>query len=302
MILILGSSDIHSDRVRQKIEARGKQVVCFDTRTFPTQTRISFTEAGEGWIQTPELPNRIPFSDIDAVYWYCYEGLSLPSHQDVAYRFFVQQELEAALGSLWRNLDTYWVNPATAIELHRFKPHQLSILKSAGFRVPETLITNDPEKLVAFYEAHQRHAIVKPLAGSAIAHKLTDQDMAPDALSRLSALPVQCQEFIPGVDIRVHVIEDELFITEVHTDTEHYKTDQAMRILPAALPASVEDQCRRLARTLGLRLTGIDLRRTPDDEYVFFEANPSPLFMIYEDRSGLKISDCLADTLVRGGS
>jgi glutathione synthase/RimK-type ligase-like ATP-grasp enzyme len=54
-----------------------------------------------------------------------------------------------------------------------------------------------------------------------------------------------------------------------------------------------------MADSLGLVLSGIDLRRTPDDEYYCFEINPSPGFIFYERNTGQPISEAVARLLRR---
>ena len=44
--------------------------------------------------------------------------------------------------------------------------------------------------------------------------------------------------------------------------------------------------------------TGIDFRLTPDGRYVFLEANPNPMFLGFEDRCGLPLTDALANLLL----
>jgi len=46
-------------------------------------------------------------------------------------------------------------------------------------------------------------------------------------------------------------------------------------------------------------LSGVDLRRTPDDQYYCFEINPSPGFIFYERAAGQPISEAVAP-LVKG--
>jgi glutathione synthase/RimK-type ligase-like ATP-grasp enzyme len=43
--------------------------------------------------------------------------------------------------------------------------------------------------------------------------------------------------------------------------------------------------------------SGIDVRRTPEGEYVFLEGNPCPMFIHFERQTGYPISDRLADLL-----
>ena len=46
---------------------------------------------------------------------------------------------------------------------------------------------------------------------------------------------------------------------------------------------------------LGLSFSGIDLKRTPQDDWYCFEVNPSPGYSYFEEQTGQRI----ADTLVR---
>jgi glutathione synthase/RimK-type ligase-like ATP-grasp enzyme len=48
---------------------------------------------------------------------------------------------------------------------------------------------------------------------------------------------------------------------------------------------------------LGLVFTGIDFRRTPEGQYVFFEANPSPFFSVFEDCTGYPVTQSLVELL-----
>jgi glutathione synthase/RimK-type ligase-like ATP-grasp enzyme len=66
------------------------------------------------------------------------------------------------------------------------------------------------------------------------------------------------------------------------------------------LPPDLKVQCLRLARSLGLVWSGIDLRRTPDGAYYCFEVNTSPGFVFFENQTGQRIGDALADMLCAG--
>jgi hypothetical protein len=53
-----------------------------------------------------------------------------------------------------------------------------------------------------------------------------------------------------------------------------------------------------IAERLHLLWTGMDLRLQPDGQYVLFEANPSPMFLGFEERSGLPLSGALLEILL----
>jgi hypothetical protein len=55
--------------------------------------------------------------------------------------------------------------------------------------------------------------------------------------------------------------------------------------------------CRRVSATLGLPVTGIDPRVTPEGEWYCFEANPSPAFTYYESSTGQPIGRSVAALL-----
>ena len=67
---------------------------------------------------------------------------------------------------------------------------------------------------------------------------------------------------------------------------------------PSAVPPDLAARCVRLTVALGLPVAGIDLRRTPDDEWICFEVNPSPGFTAYEEVTGQPIAAAIADLLL----
>ena len=61
-------------------------------------------------------------------------------------------------------------------------------------------------------------------------------------------------------------------------------------------PQEVE-QVAGIMRVLGLRWTAIDWRRDAAGEYYFLEANPSPMFIAFEQHSAYPILDTLIDAM-----
>ena len=82
------------------------------------------------------------------------------------------------------------------------------------------------------------------------------------------------------------------------TDVLDFRRDPNAKINPIDLPSAVAKDCFSLAKTLGLVFSGIDIRRTPNGEYVFLEGNPSPMFIYFEKVTGYPISDRLVDLLL----
>ena len=65
------------------------------------------------------------------------------------------------------------VNRASAMASNGSKPYQAQLIARAGFAVPETLVTNDPELVRAFFAQHGR-VVYKSVSGSrSIVQELT---------------------------------------------------------------------------------------------------------------------------------
>ena len=302
MILIIGAPDeAHSAFIYEKLCRLDEPVAYFDTRRFPAETRIAFEpeDSTRGFLKpnTPAAP--IALSDIRAVYWRYFMGIAAGHQNDPFLHEMATRETESLIGSLFRAMDErcLWVNTPGAIEMHRYKGYQLAKLSRAGLRIPHTLMTNDPDAVRDFYERMHKQVIYKPVRGGAHTAKLADEDLKPERLAELAKAPVQFQEMIPGVDTRAYLIGDDIFAAEIRARSLDFREDPDAAIVPVELPDAVLADCRTLVRELDLKFSGIDIRKTPDGEYVFIEGNPSPMFMHFEHQSKYPISDRLVDLL-----
>lgn len=303
--MILGNAEeVHAACIYEKIHQRGGRAFYFDSRMFPTSIRLGFQPEvpKAGFIQSDSGAERIPLSEIRSVYWRYFMGISTEHLEEPFLREMAQREIQSSIGSLFRNLDALWVNSPQAIDEHFYKGYQLRLMAEAGIRVPKTLITNDPESLLAFYEAQNREVIFKPVAGGAHTEKLAEADFSDERLNELSKSPVQFQEFVPGMDIRVYVIGTHAFAAEIQSAVLDFRNDPGAPIVPITLPDSVIEDCFTVKKALGYQFTGIDIRRTPDGEYVFLEGNPSPMFIHFENTSGYPLSDTLVKLLMEGAA
>jgi len=183
------------------------------------------------------------------------------------------------------------------------KPFQLGLIAAAGFAVPETLVTTDPAAAKAFLAQHQR-LVYKSVSGVRSIVSTLDADDAT-RLDGVSTGPVQLQRWVDGRDVRVHVVGDRWFATEVESDAPDYRyaglTGRSVRLAACQLPAEIGRRLVALTRHLGLLVSGVDLRRTLDGTWVCFEVNPSPGFSFYEECTGQPIAAAIADLLVGGG-
>lgn len=176
------------------------------------------------------------------------------------------------------------------------KPYQAQLIKQYGLRVPETLITNDPEAVLAFQREHGTLIYKSMSAVRSIVHALGEDDLA--RLDLIRWCPVQFQALVPGTDVRVHVVDGEVFATEIVSDMIDYRyarrSGGSAELRATELPDETADRCVRLAHGLGLPFAGIDLKITPDGEVYCFEVNPSPAYSFYQANTDQPIAEALA--------
>lgn len=192
-------------------------------------------------------------------------------------------------------------NRVSATASNGSKPYQSQFIRDAGFSTPPTLITNDPQEVSNFFSIHKR-VIYKSISSiRSIVRELSADDLPQ--LEKVRVLPTQFQAFIPGTNIRVHVVGHEVFATEVETEAVDYRyagrDDISVSMRAIKLPAEIEERCIRLSEQISLPLCGIDLKLTPAGEYYCFEVNPSPAYTYYQDYTEQPIAQAIARWLAQ---
>jgi hypothetical protein len=219
-----------------------------------------------------------------------------PSFHDLVQKsFFLHETLNA-----WLELaDCHVVNRTRPSTSNVSKPYQAQWIRKAGFRIPATLITNDPAAAKEFLRRHGR-VIYKSISSvRSIVQELTPPKVAE--LDRIRCLPTQFQAHMSGVDVRVHVVGENTFATRVRTEAVDYRYAQRdgldVEMKPFVLPEPVAARCRTLSQMMELPFCGIDLKLTPEGEYYCFEVNPSPAYSYYQESAGQPIAQALVSYL-----
>jgi len=194
------------------------------------------------------------------------------------------------------------LNRPAAGRSNHSKAYQLGLIAQAGFEVPDTLVTTDPDCALAFVREHGRLAY-KALSGiRTIVATLGPGDEG--RLDGVSAGPVQFQAYVDGLDVRVHVIGEQWFACAVRSAATDYRYAAAqgdsIELSELEIPPDVGRRIVEMVRGLGLRFAGVDLRLTPTEKWVCFEVNPSPGFPFYEDHTNHPIAATVANELISG--
>lgn len=298
-ILVLGSSeDVHAAHIKDALEKAGASVDYLDTRLFPTQLRISWQpDTQVGYLILPG-GRKLNLHDIKSVFWRNFSGVEIPSLKDSYQQYIAQRDAMSALRSLIQACPARWVNSWQAYQFHQEKPLQLSQVKHIGVTIPATVITNDPQQVIEFAQAREK-LIFKPVYGGAHTQFVTETHLEPRRLNlALSISPVTLQEYISGTNIRSYVIGNSVYAAEIRSNSLDFREDSQAELIPVELSEFVRRQCLAITQALMLEWTAIDWRLKPTGEYVFLEANPSPMFLHFEQRTGFPITQELIHLLM----
>ena len=314
VVLILApATDDHAQVVAAEIARQGGEVETLDLAAFPQAAGLSIRYDCCS-MRSYELAldgRRISLDRLTSAWWRRpgYPKVS-PAIFRESHRLFAANEADQAMGGLWPSLDVFWVNEPKRDEVAHRKPLQLRVAQDVGLSIPDTLITNEPDEARLFLDRHgYRNVIFKSFSATPTEWRETRLVGEPELrlLDNVRYAPVIFQEYIEAVyDVRITVVGSELFAAAIHARETAYPVDFRMdmshaTVEPVDLPVDVQAGLLDLMSRLGLVYGAIDVRRTPDDRWVFLEVNPAGQWLFIETLTGQPISRALASTLIRGG-
>lgn len=304
MILVCGGlADIVTELVCARLEHLRYAYRLLDLGRYPDGYTIAWTwehDVPAGTIRGPDWT--LNLGEIRGVF-IRYVGMDghapltsiQPALADVAVA-----EAQTGLAALVEHLPCPVANRAAGSTSNHSKPYQALLIREAGLQTPRTLITSDPEAARDFYDTCGGDVIFKSLSGvRSIVRRMEPRDL--ERLHHLRTGVAQFQAYLPGDNIRVHTVGDDLFATRVHSGAVDYRyarqQGSTVEMEPTTLPPPIAAACHGLAAKMRLIIAGIDLKQTPDGEFYCFEVNPSPAFAFYEQRTGQPISEALVEVL-----
>lgn len=208
------------------------------------------------------------------------------------------------------------INRPSAIEFVNPKMFQLFIAKKVGFRIPDTICSNDPNQVRDFFSHTSGRMIAKqhiPYAwrtkAGAIAFTGTSRVMADQLSSDFSIAgsPLTYQEHLDmRSELRVVIFGRSVFAIEQHRNATKIGnfTDVRWEKLEAKR-YEIEDDLRGLLfdymREMNLNYAAFDVAVTMEGEYVFLESNECGQFLYLEECDpSIPILDAFCKYLVSG--
>lgn len=303
MILLWGvPGDSPTVMVWRALLQMGADVAFLDQRAvLDTQVELSVSDSVTGLLQVGD--ETIDLGDVSAIYLRPYESSKLPSLKEAesgGSEWGHALKVEDILLSWIDITPALVVNRPTAMADNMSKPYQAAQIRAHGFATPDTLITTDPEAVLEFWERHGT-VIYKSISNvRSIVSRLTAEHL--DYLEDIAWCPTQFQAYVPGIEYRVHVVEDKIFACEIASTGDDYRyaivSNGQTQMRAYELPEDCAALCRTLAASMELTVAGIDLRRTPDGVWYCLEVNPSPGFSFFQAGTNQPIDEAIAHLLM----
>ncbi len=318
VLVLTQQLDFHADIVIAELNRRSIPVVRFDTADFPLRaTLIAYSQAGS-WNGAIVTAHRtIAFDQIASIWYRRPTPFELDPTLSPSGQQFASAEARMALGGLLRSVDCLWVNHPEKMVSADYKPYQLKMAGECGLEIPASLITNDPEAVLDFFERCKGEMIYKTMSGGMIVaesgevvsvytSRVTQEDLRDEG-SRVPYTACLFQKLVPKkVELRITVVGEHVFPAEIsYTHPERAAVDwrtayQDLQYGIHELPTGIHRKCLELVHKLGLSFAAIDIFVTPDDRYVFLEVNPNGQWQWIERATGFPICETLVDLLVAG--
>lgn len=323
VLLVTHSADHFTiDRVQAGVARRGGFPLRLDSDRFPAHCRLTTRVGAEGVsVRMRTRGIELPVESIVSVWMRRIfdpprpgsadgaDGTDGTDGIDDAQASHCVRESRAALdGFLSALAGATWLDPPNQVRRAENKLLQLRLARDAGLRVPQTVVTNDPDEVRGLWDACRGRMIAKMLTPAArsmaggpavYTTALTAADL--DDLDGLALSPMVFQERIDKLrELRVVYVGGRCFVGSLAADRDDWRAQPAGPASPwqiDALPDDVAGGLHALMRALGLGFGAADFLRARDGGYVFLEVNPVGEWGMLERDLGLPIADAIAEEL-----
>jgi glutathione synthase/RimK-type ligase-like ATP-grasp enzyme len=313
-----GTTKILSERFREM----DQQYNLIDLSLFPSQSVASIDySCEEPFVRFRQDDQGFDSNTVTGVWWRRPKGKLRGVSTDPLDKY-IEAESEVFIRSLFQLLpDVTWVSDPENTRIANSKPFQLRVAKKMGFKIPRTVISNDPQVVLDFLKNNKDlRLIMKPVGTGhfrfspegnhqdlVVYTRIINPEEVQENINLVRNCPVIFQEaIVEKIDIRITVVGRNVFAVSIHHDADagagsdnvDWRNHKLNRIYkPFRLPEGLECLCRDYVEYFGLRFGVIDMCLSSDGEYYFLEINPQGQWVPSELVAGMPISQALADLL-----
>lgn len=303
------------DLVKQHLEQKGFDALRLNTNDFPTAIELSKNFGTKKSDTIYHNGNVIEANDVEGVWMRKFFSPEVDPDIDPTFRKGCFDESLATLKGFFYTLNhVTWIDPLNVVYHSSSKTVQLQEAHKQGLIIPKTIITNRQSDLEEFYHANNGNIIVKMQTALSVSmsgggmflytSKVKEEDIKEAGLVNLC--PLIFQELVEKeYELRIIYVDGKFFTGKIDTSlTMLGKTDCRMSKPQEVcwqryeLPQNVCDALTRYMKSLGLLFGAIDMIKTPKNDYIFLEVNPTGEWGMLQRDLGYPIAEAIASTLI----
>lgn len=310
-VLIVGSrEDPHVNVVRANLAEFGARTCIFDRYRSDNLASFSIQDDTVDFVLSHDN-EKFSLEDFTAVWWRQkpLKVWDLSNSRRFLAQEFSEREWAFVLRSIFQIIpETRWVNKLVPHVEWARKPAQLKLAQDCRFHVPETLISNDPEKIRRFTQ--RGPTIYKPLSNFVFPPNeyifstlITLDDLINDQM--IQRAPGIYQRYIDkSYEVRATFVGDRIFWINIDSqkhdatriDWRHSQLENMYSIGNA--DKFVELCIRDFMQKANLDYGAFDFAVDKENVFWFLECNPAGQWLWLEEATGIGISNCLSEYLL----
>jgi len=232
---------------------------------------------------------------------------------------YVEAELSETLLGLYALLDNCnWINNPFRTRITHRKLLQLEVAKKVGFKIPDTIISNDEATVFSFAQKHNWDIAIKSLGAISVAthdkeesHKQfgiftrrINKEELIAVKDKVQYLPTLYQEYISKkYELRITCVGKKIFGCKIDSQSNPISKED-MRFNIQDLKHEPYDCCMIEEKLLAyldffkINFGCFDIIVDENDNFVFVECNPNGQWLWIENMTGMNISKAIADLLI----
>ena len=318
VLLVTTRFDSASDAVADALERAGIKFYRLNTEDLPLVAKSSCEfRTGARRLRWHSEDRAVSLDGVKRVWFRRHRLPALPPDTIPAHAEYCLRESQWFLrGMLWNLAEQVpaanWMSLPADIQRAESKMLQLQVAWTVGLACPETLISNNPDEIRAFFDRQEGRVVAKPLRlgyfdyghvqTAAYTTAVSTTDLASD--EALKVAPVIYQRHLEKRwDIRVTIVGDSIYAAAIHSQeadsarVDWRRADVELEHKMHALPEEISTACQRLMKALNLRFGAVDLVLAPNGQYYFLEINPNGQWLWLEDKLGFPITNRIVEWL-----
>ena len=320
MLIVTEPFDVHADFVISELKKRDVPVFRFHTEDFPVGSQISISGTGTEWSAEIRTPLRsLHLRDVRAAWLRRPGDPVVDSAVRPESREFAVEQARSTLRTLYALIGDRWLSHPDAMRTAANKVQQMSRAAAAGLAVPDTLISNDSDRVVGFHDGNARQGLQTAIKSLWVRKSVSydgglrvplttvwPEKLDPAQAATIGLAPAVFQEYVPKQqEIRAVVIGGQVFAASVNSQAIPAARHDVRAVMTATyepydLPADIRTALLEVVRGFGLRFCSADLVLTPDGRHVFLDLNPNGQWLWLETEAGLPLSAAMAELLGAG--